>query len=270
MKAIFGDPLANPAVARLFRGHPGGVVGDVRDGDGHGPRPDRAAGGWARRGHAPDGSRAWTCICRWREFGPLFAMWAIMMAAMMLPTLVPTLARLRRPDDQCDGHPRRAGLACCWAISMVWVAFAALITGVQLALLFGGVVDMLGIAKSTVFRGSPAAGGGGIPIHPRQRNLPRCLPQPDDLFPGPLARGLCRGAAHGAWPWRVLRRLLLGLYGAWFRRRRDEPIVDGPGHAFHGARKTAADRSPGDETDGRGADIRRAWPCWPMPLANGG
>jgi predicted metal-binding membrane protein len=31
----------------------------------------------------------------------------------------------------------------------MWVGFAAAITGVQLALLFGGVVDMLGIAKST-------------------------------------------------------------------------------------------------------------------------
>ena len=34
---------------------------------------------------------------------------------------------------------------------LVWVAFAALITTVQLALLFGGVVDMLGIAKSRWF-----------------------------------------------------------------------------------------------------------------------
>jgi predicted metal-binding membrane protein len=32
---------------------------------------------------------------------------------------------------------------------IVWLGFAALITGAQLALLFGGVIDMLGIAHST-------------------------------------------------------------------------------------------------------------------------
>ena len=81
------------------------------------------------------------------EFGPLFSMWAIMMAAMMLPTLVPTL---RSYDDLIrSANGSRAGwlgvLAGYW---LVWVGFAALITGIQLILLFGGVVDMLGIAKS--------------------------------------------------------------------------------------------------------------------------
>ncbi|GGX45729.1 hypothetical protein GCM10007385_11520 [Tateyamaria omphalii] len=86
------------------------------------------------------------------NFGPLFAMWAIMMAAMMLPTLVPTLRSYEDLMVSADGT--RAGwLGVIAGYSIVWVAFAALITAVQLALLFGGVIDMLGISKTTTFAG---------------------------------------------------------------------------------------------------------------------
>ncbi len=79
------------------------------------------------------------------RFGPLFAMWAIMMAAMMLPTMVPTLTTYERLMVSADGT--RAGwLGVLLGYFIVWVAFAALITAVQLALLFGGVIDMLGVA----------------------------------------------------------------------------------------------------------------------------
>ena len=87
------------------------------------------------------------------RFGPLFAMWAIMMAAMMLPTLVPTLRSYE--DLMTSANGSRAGwLGVLLGYFIVWVAFAALITGVQLGLLFGGVIDMLGIARA------PWAAGG--------------------------------------------------------------------------------------------------------------
>lgn len=83
------------------------------------------------------------------RFGPLFAMWAIMMAAMMLPTLVPTLRSYE--DLMVSATGTRAGwLGVLLGYFIVWVGFAALITAVQLGLLFGGVVDMLGIAKTPV------------------------------------------------------------------------------------------------------------------------
>ncbi|WP_415403008.1 DUF2182 domain-containing protein [Tateyamaria sp. SN3-11] len=86
------------------------------------------------------------------NFGPLFAMWAIMMAAMMLPTLVPTLRSYEDLMVSADGT--RAGwLGVLLGYFIVWVAFAALITGVQLALLYGGIIDMLGISKTTTFAG---------------------------------------------------------------------------------------------------------------------
>ena len=86
------------------------------------------------------------------NFGPLFWMWAVMMAAMMLPTLVPTLRAYEDLMTSANATwPGWMGVVLGYAIA--WVAFAAVITGAQLALLFGGVVDMLGIAKSVWITG---------------------------------------------------------------------------------------------------------------------
>ena len=84
------------------------------------------------------------------NFGPLFVMWGAMMAAMMLPTMVPTLRSYEDLMVSADGT--RAGwLGVLLGYFIVWLAFAALIALAQLALLFGGVIDMLGIAKSRWF-----------------------------------------------------------------------------------------------------------------------
>jgi predicted metal-binding membrane protein len=81
------------------------------------------------------------------EFGPLFSMWAIMMAAMMLPTLVPTLRSYEWLIIRANGS--RAGwLGLLLGYFAVWVGFAASIAAAQLALLFGRAIDMLGIATS--------------------------------------------------------------------------------------------------------------------------
>ncbi|WP_298863693.1 DUF2182 domain-containing protein [uncultured Sulfitobacter sp.] len=84
------------------------------------------------------------------EFWPLAFMWAAMMAAMMLPTLVPTLRAYE--DLMASANGTRAGwLGVIFGYFIVWVGFAMILAGVQLALLFGGVIDMLGIATSRWF-----------------------------------------------------------------------------------------------------------------------
>jgi len=81
------------------------------------------------------------------EFGTVFLMWAVMMAAMMGPVMVPTLTTYERLMKSADGT--RAGwLGVLAGYSIAWVGFAALISALQLALLFGGIVDMLGIPKT--------------------------------------------------------------------------------------------------------------------------
>lgn len=86
------------------------------------------------------------------RFGPLFAMWAVMMAAMMLPTMIPTL---RTYEDLIvsAGGSRGGWLSVIAGYGLVWAGFAAIIAAVQLLLLFGGFIDMLGIAAS-----APASG----------------------------------------------------------------------------------------------------------------
>lgn len=80
-------------------------------------------------------------------FGALFPMWAIMMAAMMLPTLVPTLGSYEDLIKSADGT--RAGwLAVLLGYFIVWVGFAALIAAVQVGLIALEAVDALGVASS--------------------------------------------------------------------------------------------------------------------------
>lgn len=80
-------------------------------------------------------------------FGALFPMWAIMMAAMMLPTMVPTLTTYERLMISADGT--RAGWAgVLLGYFAVWVAFAAGIAVLQVVLVDFGLIDALGIATS--------------------------------------------------------------------------------------------------------------------------
>ncbi|MGB7241026.1 MAG: DUF2182 domain-containing protein [Sulfitobacter sp.] len=86
------------------------------------------------------------------SFGPLASMWAIMMAAMMLPTLVPTLRSYE--DLMVSANGTRAGwLGVLLGYFVVWAGFAALIAAAQVGLLRAGFIDMLGIAKSHWFAG---------------------------------------------------------------------------------------------------------------------
>jgi predicted metal-binding membrane protein len=83
-------------------------------------------------------------------FGTLFPMWAIMMAAMMLPTMVPTLTSYEDLMRSADGS--RAGwFGVLLGYFIVWAGFASLIAVVQVALLAGGLIDGLGIASSGWF-----------------------------------------------------------------------------------------------------------------------
>ena len=81
------------------------------------------------------------------SFLPLAGMWAIMMAAMMLPTMVPTLRSYE--DLMTSANGTRVGwLGVLLGYSIVWVLFSLIISGTQLALLYLNVVDMMGKAKS--------------------------------------------------------------------------------------------------------------------------
>ena len=83
-------------------------------------------------------------------FGALFPMWAIMMAAMMLPTLVPTLRSYE--DLMTSANGTRAGwLGVLAGYFITWVGFAALIALAQMGFAHIGAIDALGAATSHYF-----------------------------------------------------------------------------------------------------------------------
>lgn len=89
----------------------------------------------------------------------LFPMWAVMMAAMMGPTLVPTLAAYEDLIKSADGT--RAGwLGLASGYFAVWIGFALLISALQAGLAAAGAVDALGRATSEWLAAALLAGTG--------------------------------------------------------------------------------------------------------------
>lgn len=81
------------------------------------------------------------------QFLPLFGMWAVMMAAMMFPTMVPTLKSYEDLMISADGT-RVGWLGMLLGYSLVWMAFSIVITSVQLGLLSINLIDIMGKVKS--------------------------------------------------------------------------------------------------------------------------
>ena len=81
------------------------------------------------------------------SFLPLAGMWAVMMAAMMLPTMVPTLRSYEDLMVSADGT-RIGWIGVFLGYAIVWISFALVITVVQMVLLSFNIVDMMGRAKS--------------------------------------------------------------------------------------------------------------------------
>jgi predicted metal-binding membrane protein len=80
-------------------------------------------------------------------FLPLVGMWAVMMAAMMLPTMVPTLRSYE--DLMVSANGTRVGwLGVLSGYSIFWILFALIMSIIQIGLLYLGIIDMMGKAKS--------------------------------------------------------------------------------------------------------------------------
>lgn len=77
---------------------------------------------------------------------PLFAMWAVMSAAMMAPTFLPALATF--DDLRAGGATDRTGFFLLLAgYLIVWLGFSALAAGAQMVLARAGMLD--GAGRST-------------------------------------------------------------------------------------------------------------------------
>ena len=98
------------------------------------------------------GSDFWAQICRIAPgiagYPAVFAMWAIMSAAMMAPTFVPALSTY---DDITGSTDDRGGFAALLAgYGAIWLGFSALAAAAQVALSLGGMVNPVGQSTSAL------------------------------------------------------------------------------------------------------------------------
>ena len=105
---------------------------------------EQSTEGMPSMGQMSDGMKMDNSMMR---FFPLLGMWLVMMAAMMFPTMVPTLKSYEDLISSADGT-RIGWLGLLVGYSLVWVTFSTVITSVQLGLLSLNFIDMMGKAKS--------------------------------------------------------------------------------------------------------------------------
>ena len=105
---------------------------------------EQSTEGMPSMGQMSDGMKMDNSMMR---FFPLLGMWLVMMAAMMFPTMVPTLKSYEDLISSADGT-RIGWLGLLVGYSLVWVTFSIVITSVQLGLLSLNFIDMMGKARS--------------------------------------------------------------------------------------------------------------------------
>jgi predicted metal-binding membrane protein len=89
----------------------------------------------------PD-SRAWHAS----NVVAITVMWAVMMAAMMLPSALPMIQTFANAGTAQDGRSRWQGFVAAYLL--VWVAFSIVATGAQWALQAAGWVDPMIVSRS--------------------------------------------------------------------------------------------------------------------------
>lgn len=102
----------------------------------------------------------------------IFAMWAVMMVAMMLPSALPMISTFVRLHVQ-SGEPARAG-AFVAAYLLVWTAFSAAATALQWALQWADWVDPMIVSTSPALTASLLLVAGAYQFSPLKK---MCLTQ---------------------------------------------------------------------------------------------
>lgn len=172
------------------------------------------------RGYAVFGPEFWTALCGAGAadlaLGPLAAMWAVMAAAMMLPTFAPALAAFRALPRPA-GRPSEAAALVAGYLA-VWLGAALGFATLQRALAGQGLLSPDGASLSPLLTAALLAGAGVYQFSAAKAAcLSRCR-GPLALFlerwrpgPGPAAAlGLRMGADCLGCCWALM---LLGFVG---------------------------------------------------------
>ncbi len=167
------------------------------------------------------GATFWQSLCvvtpDQAGYAGVAAMWAVMAAAMMAPTFLPALATY--DELRQTGAATRLGFWLLLAgYLLIWLGFAALAAGLQIALFRAGLVSPIGQSATPWLSGALLIGAGGYQFSPLKE---ACLTQcraPLTFFmqhwrPGlrnPVMLGLRLGALCLGCCWALM---LLGFVG---------------------------------------------------------
>lgn len=154
------------------------------------------------------------------HWAAVFAMWAVMMAAMMLPSAAPTIllyATIARRRNERDGAPGMAGLFVLGYIA-VWAAFSLGATGLQRALEATAQLTSGTMTASIAVAGAVLVAAGIYQWTPlKQACLRRCRSPLDFVLyhwrdgpRGAFAMGLRHGAFCLGCCWVLMLLLFVG------------------------------------------------------------
>jgi predicted metal-binding membrane protein len=192
---------------------------------------------------------SWMMAASWdpRHVGTLFAMWAVMMAGMMLPAAAPTLMLygcvVRKSPD---GHRTAAQVnAFAGGYLLVWTVFSLGATLLQRVLTDFLLLSAMMEADSRTLSAVLLLTAGVYQLTPLKRTCLSTCRFPALYLTRHWRRGGGGRVLDGDRAWCLLSRLLLGADAAPVRRRGDESLVDRRAHAVRAAGKACPARGAG-------------------------
>ena len=158
----------------------------------------------------------------------LWAMWALMVVAMMGPAAMPHLVAYSRMGSRGGRGPSALSLAAlAGGYLAVWILYAVGAAGIQFILSTGSACRRWRHCSDFLAGDDFSRSGGGMAVDRLEEGLPRPLPGSLFLFPLPLAWRRSRCIPDGVAAGFDLRGLLLGTDAPYVGGGRDERAVDG-------------------------------------------
>ena len=156
----------------------------------------------------------WTWLDAWL----IFVMWAVMMAAMMLPGASPMILLYQRIAHQRMKRPHLAVSLFAGGYLLVWTAFSVLATAAQWVLRDVGLVDDMMVSSSTRLSGALLIAAGIYQLSPWKRTCLKHCQAPFAFImqhwrggrSGAFAMGLHHGAYCLGCCWLVMALLFVG------------------------------------------------------------
>jgi len=159
------------------------------------------------------GCSAWMMTPSW-DFAHqtlLFAMWAVMMIGMMLPSVAPVVFRYAavvRMNPECERIlPRVFAFAAGYLV--VWIIFSLTATALQLVLTKASLLSPMMELRSHWFGGGLVLMAGAYQLTPWKRKCLACCRCPVDQG-GPFQSGLRNGLSCFGCCWALMLLLFVG------------------------------------------------------------